>query len=201
MCFAVWIRWLNYTSWILSILMSVQFFFLFTFLCPTTFGSISWKFFPPLFMKTKSLENGFLQDLQKLIDGSPDGVIYFSMGSNLRSSNFKNETTQAFLEVFSQLKQRVLWKWETDSLPGQPSNVKLGKWLPQADILGELVSLVRIQWQHTLIFPTWCRFFERNALLYIIYLSERHMRDSLMSFKLTLLSRTCFLTATIIRRT
>ena len=96
-------------------------------------------------MKTKSLENGFLQDLQKLIDGSPDGVIYFSMGSNLRSSNFKNETTQAFLEVFSQLKQRVLWKWETDSLPGQPSNVKLGKWLPQADILGELVSLVRIQ--------------------------------------------------------
>jgi glucuronosyltransferase len=43
----------------------------------------------------------------------------------------------AFLEAFSKLKQHVLWKWETDTLPGQPSNVKLGKWLPQSDILGE----------------------------------------------------------------
>jgi hypothetical protein len=43
----------------------------------------------------------------------------------------------AFLQVFSKLKQRVLWKWETDTLPGQPKNVKLGKWLPQSDILGK----------------------------------------------------------------
>ena len=43
----------------------------------------------------------------------------------------------AFLGAFSKLKQRVLWKWESDTLPGQPSNVKLGKWLPQSDILGE----------------------------------------------------------------
>jgi glucuronosyltransferase len=46
-------------------------------------------------------------------------------------------TRNAFLEAFSKLKQRVLWKWESDTLPGQPSNVKLGKWLPQSDILGE----------------------------------------------------------------
>jgi glucuronosyltransferase len=50
----------------------------------------------------------------------------------------KNATMMAFLEAFSKLKQRVLWKWETESLPGQPSNVKLGKWLPQSDILGEI---------------------------------------------------------------
>jgi glucuronosyltransferase len=56
----------------------------------------------------------------------------------------KNATTKAFLEAFSKLKQRVLWKWETESLPGQPSNVKLGKWLPQSDILGQLISLVSI---------------------------------------------------------
>jgi glucuronosyltransferase len=56
----------------------------------------------------------------------------------------KNATTKAFLEAFSKLKQRVLWKWETDSLPEQPSNVKLDKWLPQSDILGELISLVSI---------------------------------------------------------
>ena len=47
------------------------------------------------------------QDLQKYLDEAPDGVIYFSIGSNLRST----------------------------SVLGQPSNAKLGKWLPQSDIL------------------------------------------------------------------
>ena len=51
----------------------------------------------------------------------------------LNCLNLKN----AFLGAFSKLKQHVLWKWESDTLPGQPSNVKLGKWLPQSDILGE----------------------------------------------------------------
>jgi hypothetical protein len=118
----------------------------------------------------------FLQDLQQFLDESPDGVIYFSMGSNLRSSNFKNATTKAFLKAFSNLKQRVLWKWETDSLPGQPSNVKLCKWLPQSDILGEFISFVSKWRPCNLIFlnsanvhaltlinlMAWCRFSECN---------------------------------------
>jgi glucuronosyltransferase len=78
------------------------------------------------------------QDLQRYLDESTDGVIYFSMGSNLHSSNMKNATINSLLQAFSRVKERVLWKWETDSLPGKPSNVKLGKWLPQSDILGEL---------------------------------------------------------------
>jgi glucuronosyltransferase len=81
------------------------------------------------------------QDLQKYLDESSDGVIYFSMGSYLHSSNMKNATKNALLQAFSKLKQRILWKWESDSLPGQPSNVKVGKWLPQSDILGELQQL------------------------------------------------------------
>ena len=48
------------------------------------------------------------------------------------------EKVKAFLDAFAELPQRVLWKWETDSLPGQPKNVMLGKWLPQNDILGIL---------------------------------------------------------------
>ena len=60
------------------------------------------------------------------------------------------EKKQAFLETFSKLKQRVLWKWETDSLPGQPSNVKVGKWLPQSDILGKNIYIYiyirRLMW-------------------------------------------------------
>jgi hypothetical protein len=48
------------------------------------------------------------------------------------------EKVRAFLEAFSELPQKILWKWESDSLPGQPVNVKTGKWLPQQDILGNM---------------------------------------------------------------
>ncbi|GFG31894.1 hypothetical protein Cfor_10048 [Coptotermes formosanus] len=74
-------------------------------------------------------------ELQKYLDEAPHGVIYFSMGSNLQSSSMPESKRDAFLGAFSKLKQHVLWKWESDTLPGQPNNVKLGKWLPQSDIL------------------------------------------------------------------
>jgi glucuronosyltransferase len=75
-------------------------------------------------------------DIQKFIDEAPEGVIFFSMGSNLRSDQMPAERRDAFMAAFAELPQRVLWKWESDTLPGQPKNVKLGKWLPQQDILG-----------------------------------------------------------------
>ncbi|XP_067012668.2 UDP-glycosyltransferase UGT5 [Anabrus simplex] len=75
------------------------------------------------------------KDLQQFMDSAKHGVIYFSLGSNVRSSDMPPELLETFLMVFSKLKQQVLWKWEKDSLPGQPANVRLGKWLPQTDIL------------------------------------------------------------------
>ncbi|KAJ3642482.1 hypothetical protein Zmor_025265 [Zophobas morio] len=74
-------------------------------------------------------------DLQQFLDDSKEGVIYFSMGSNLKSAEFPSEKRDAFLNVFSKMKMKILWKWEEDVLPGQPKNVKLGKWLPQQEIL------------------------------------------------------------------
>jgi glucuronosyltransferase len=76
------------------------------------------------------------------LDNASVGVIYFSMGSNLQSSQLSDYKRDAFLKAFSELKQQVLWKWETDSLPGQPDNVRLGKWFPQADILGNIFMLL-----------------------------------------------------------
>ncbi|XP_049793972.1 UDP-glycosyltransferase UGT5-like isoform X2 [Schistocerca nitens] len=75
------------------------------------------------------------QDLKKLMDNANDGVIFFSMGSFVRSTDFPQESVQAFLTAFSKLKQLVLWKWETDTMPGKPENVHLGKWFPQSDLL------------------------------------------------------------------
>lgn len=40
-----------------------------------------------------------------------------------------------FLRVFSELKQKIIWKWETEVMPDKPDNLKLSKWLPQQAIL------------------------------------------------------------------
>jgi UDP:flavonoid glycosyltransferase YjiC (YdhE family) len=76
------------------------------------------------------------KDLQELLDGAEEGVVYFSLGSYLKSTFLPEEKRQIFVKAFSKLKQTVLWKWEEDSLPGQPANVHLAKWLRQQDILG-----------------------------------------------------------------
>ncbi|KAJ8877780.1 hypothetical protein PR048_022236 [Dryococelus australis] len=75
------------------------------------------------------------QDIQKYLDDAKDGVVYFSMGSNLKSSNIDVDKREALLNAFAKLKQRVMWKFE-ENLPRIPQNVKIYKWLPQSDILG-----------------------------------------------------------------
>ncbi|XP_063220627.1 UDP-glycosyltransferase UGT5-like [Bacillus rossius redtenbacheri] len=76
------------------------------------------------------------RDLKKYLDDASEGVVYFSMGSNLRSAEFPEELRDAFVKTFSKLKQKILWKFEDDQLPGQPQNLKISKWFPQNDILG-----------------------------------------------------------------
>ncbi|XP_068085860.1 UDP-glycosyltransferase UGT5 [Anabrus simplex] len=75
------------------------------------------------------------KDLQVFLDEAKEGVIYFSLGSNVRSDKLQEDKRRALLEAFAQLPYKVLLKWESDTLPGQPKNVKVGKWLPQKDIL------------------------------------------------------------------
>ncbi|XP_046972156.1 UDP-glucosyltransferase 2-like [Vanessa cardui] len=74
------------------------------------------------------------KDLQKIIDDAKHGFIYFSMGSNLRSKHLPAEVKQDLLNMFGELKQTVLWKFEED-LPNRPSNVHILKWAPQQSIL------------------------------------------------------------------
>jgi glucuronosyltransferase len=78
----------------------------------------------------------FLQDLKEFLDGAKHGVIVFSLGSSVRAETFPPQKRDAFIQAFSELPQKVLWKWEGDTLPGQPANVKIVQWLPQMDVLG-----------------------------------------------------------------
>lgn len=57
-----------------------------------------------------------------------------SLGSNVRSSDLSGKKLSIFLKKFRSIKQRVVWKFETDLLD-KPSNVITSKWLPQNDIL------------------------------------------------------------------
>ncbi|KAL5273666.1 UGT2A1.2 family protein [Megaselia abdita] len=81
--------------------------------------------------KTKELP----ADMKKFIESAEHGVIYFSMGSNLKSSTLPKEKRDALLNTFKNLKQKVLWKWENPNLPGKPANVFISSWFPQDDVL------------------------------------------------------------------
>ncbi|KAJ8940067.1 hypothetical protein NQ314_010901 [Rhamnusium bicolor] len=76
-----------------------------------------------------------MKDLQIIMDNAKDGVILFSLGSNIRSDKLQNQTKQTLVNAFSKLKQTVLWKFESN-FENIPTNVIIRKWLPQNDILG-----------------------------------------------------------------
>ncbi|XP_058974186.1 UDP-glycosyltransferase UGT5 isoform X2 [Musca domestica] len=75
------------------------------------------------------------EDIAKFINESEHGVIYFSMGSNLKSKNMPQAKKDEILKAFRNLKQRVLWKFEDSELEGKPDNVLIRDWYPQDDIL------------------------------------------------------------------
>ncbi|XP_046981238.1 UDP-glycosyltransferase UGT5-like [Schistocerca americana] len=76
------------------------------------------------------------KDLEAILNNSKEGVIFFSLGSNIQPSDMPKDKFLAFMTAFSKLNQTVLWKWDQDTMPGKPRNVHLGKWFPQNDILG-----------------------------------------------------------------
>ncbi|XP_061387713.1 UDP-glycosyltransferase UGT5-like, partial [Musca vetustissima] len=75
------------------------------------------------------------EDLQKFLDNSPEGVIYFSMGSNVKSKDLPPQTLKAIMSTFEELKIKVLWKFELEELPNKPDNVLIRKWFNQPSIL------------------------------------------------------------------
>lgn len=71
------------------------------------------------------------------MDNATEGVLYFSMGTNVKSKDLSLETKKILLEVFKELPFTILWKYEDDKLEGLPGNVKIEKWVPQQDVLSK----------------------------------------------------------------
>lgn len=81
--------------------------------------------------------NPLPKDLQEFMDQATEGVIYFSLGTNVPSKDMPIEMKNGLVAAFAKLKQKVLWKWDDPSIPGLSKNVRLSKWYPQGDILGK----------------------------------------------------------------
>lgn len=75
------------------------------------------------------------EDLKEFIESAEHGVIYFSLGAFLRSSDLPKEKLETIFKVLGKLKQKILWKFEDENMKGLPKNVLVKKWMPQNDIL------------------------------------------------------------------
>lgn len=75
------------------------------------------------------------KDLKDFLDSSENGVIYFSLGSQINMSTLPNEVLMSFYEAFERVPQRILWKCIESNMPRLPKKVKCIEWAPQLSIL------------------------------------------------------------------
>ncbi|XP_033338959.2 UDP-glycosyltransferase UGT5 [Megalopta genalis] len=74
------------------------------------------------------------ENLKTTLDNAKEGLIYFSMGSNVKVGNLPEAMRNAILSTFAELPYTVIWKSEIN-LEGLPANVIMKKWCPQQAIL------------------------------------------------------------------
>lgn len=86
-------------------------------------------------MHINRVPNPLPPNIKDYLDNAKDGVIYFSLGTNIQSTKLPVEKRDALLRTFASFKQKVMWKWEDADLPGKPDNVFIQSWWPQDDIL------------------------------------------------------------------
>lgn len=76
------------------------------------------------------------EQLKHFLDSSPVPVVFFSLGSSIRSEQLPAHLRNAFVSSFARLPYRIVWKWEGAPIPGLSENVLTRAWVPQQDILG-----------------------------------------------------------------
>lgn len=80
--------------------------------------------------------NALPRDLQDILDNSQRDVLYFSLGSNLPSSELPLNVIAALVYTFNRLPFLVLFKWEMEEQLQFPDNVITRSWFPQQAVLG-----------------------------------------------------------------
>lgn len=89
-------------------------------------------------VQVKEKLNPLPKDIQEFLDSAVTGAVYFSLGSNMKSSLLPRELLYQLMNVFGMLDMKVLFKWELDEkFPFMPQNVLPVKWLPQNEVLGK----------------------------------------------------------------
>jgi len=75
-------------------------------------------------------------DLRDYLDShGRDGVIYFSLGSQIDPSTIPSQVFAALYRAFEQVPQQILWNCVEGRIPPLPRNVKCIEWAPQLSIL------------------------------------------------------------------
>lgn len=70
------------------------------------------------------------------LDNSRNGVIYFSLGSNIVTDSLQHRNIlESLIRVFGALNYNVLWKTDDSEIEMQASNVKCVKWVEQRQVL------------------------------------------------------------------
>lgn len=95
--------------------------------------------------------------------------IPFSRNKSKVTHSYSNSP---FTGCFRQLKQRILWKFEEESIVGLPSNVMIRKWLPQNDILAHKNVILFIT--HGGIFGTLESIWHGVPLLITPFFGDQH---------------------------
>jgi len=98
-------------------------------------------FFSILRAWTKINKIVHFQNIFEFIENSPHGVIYFTFGSVVAMSTLPEHIQNAFKNVFRQIPQRILWKFEGE-MKDKPNNVMTGNWFPQRDVLCQLYMYI-----------------------------------------------------------
>ena len=74
------------------------------------------------------------EDIKRFIESAEHGVVYFSLGGNLKPSKMSEDKKRSIYSALSKLKQKVIWKWD-EQLDVDKNKFMVRKWLPQDDIL------------------------------------------------------------------
>jgi glucuronosyltransferase len=115
-------------------------------------------------------------EIEAFINDAEHGVIYFSLGAFMKSSEMPKETLAIILNVFSKLRQRILWKFEDETLSNVPENVMIKKWMPQNDILANDKVILFIS--HGGMFGTFEGLYWGRPSLFMPFYGDQH-RNSL----------------------